>query len=171
MVGILARLARGYRDPDAHPEELAAAGRAAAEAGDDVLAVQHLEAALDAARNPSDQWTAFDRLGALYKRAERWAQAVACWEGMAGLLPRLAVVDVAPLEELAKYYEHRAAPRWQQIVPHAGQLSKDAATERAAKWVAMALSITNAAQPHQVAGGRATVLARLEHRQKRLAGR
>lgn len=101
--------------------------------------------ALDNLGDPAALADAFARLGALYKRTGRWAEAAATWERWLTTVPG---ADATPYVELAKYAE------WQLHDP-----------AQAAMWAGWALHLVESLPPHRRVPGRR---AELEHRLERL---
>jgi uncharacterized protein len=103
---------------DVAADELLALGRCPEEAGDAARALACYEAAfagagpLLAEHRRAVTHEARVRAGALLKRLRRFADALAHWEALAAAGPLGSPsLDIRPLEELAKHYEHVARDR------------------------------------------------------------
>ena len=73
--------------------------------GQDIAAVEHLEAALAFDLRPVDRDEAEQRLSFLYKRLGRWQEATDIWQAID---ERREDTQLYPLEELCKYHERVA---------------------------------------------------------------
>jgi len=110
MVSLLARIARAYERPAEtldQPADWLSLGRAYADAGDPDRAIVAYRDALARGLAPADADEALERLSLAAKRAGRWDHALAVWSDLA---EATAARRLYPFEELAKYWEHHAAP-------------------------------------------------------------
>ncbi len=108
LIALTDILLRAWHDPWSEPalapEDFLARAR-------DLLDAREWDAAENALRHilrhtsrPDVRQRAYALLGTLLKRAQRWPEAVSVWERWAEEFPQ----DMAPYEELAKYYEWHA---------------------------------------------------------------
>jgi len=110
MVSLVARLARAYRDPAAalhHGRDWLSLARIYAAAGDWERVVAACADALDRGLAPDDADEALHQLAWAAKRRCDWPRALAVWADLADADPPRRLY---PFEELAKYWEHHAAP-------------------------------------------------------------
>ncbi len=142
---------RGWDDPWSEPlllpEDLIGQALYFIAQGEEERAETTLRHALRHATRPDRRRDAYRALGRLFKRRERWADALATWEAWAQELP---LPDLTPFEELAKYYEWRAHDLHQAL-----------------RWTLAALDALNQAPPDVIHRWRPA----LEHRRDRLLRR
>jgi hypothetical protein len=93
----------GHEMPDAHPGDLLCAARLHHDRGDRAAARRMLEP-LKECTQPEIALNARKSLSLIHKRSLQWEQAVSLWKDIIALHP----YDVFAVEELAKWYEHRA---------------------------------------------------------------
>jgi hypothetical protein len=110
MVTLTSRLARAFATPHGvleHGCDWLGLARVYGRAGDRCREMGAYESALSVGLDQPDAEDALCRLALAAKRAGDWPRAVAVWQSMV----ETCAQRLAPFEELAKYYEHRAAPR------------------------------------------------------------
>jgi uncharacterized protein len=110
MVVLTARLARACAAPEAvlrHGRDWLGLARGYEQARDWSAAVQAYGSALARGLAADEANEALLRLAGSAKRGGDWSRAVTVWEGLAAAA---RPGRLAPLEELAKYWEHRASP-------------------------------------------------------------
>lgn len=108
MVSLSARVARSWAHPDravAEGLDWLSLGRAAEAVGDGARARAAYTSALARPLTAAARDEVRQRLAEQHKRAGEWNAALALWDTLAATSRRLF-----PLEEQAKYWEHRAAP-------------------------------------------------------------
>jgi uncharacterized protein YprB with RNaseH-like and TPR domain len=137
----------GERD-DLNPMTLLALGQIHEQVGNVERAERALRAAINGLHDPRSLAGAYDKLGWLLRRQDRWAEAAAIWEGW---ISRVPGPDPRPFEALAKYCE------WQL-----GDLTQ------AEMWTAWALHNQQSAPAYQRSP---QTIAELEHRLTRIRGK
>jgi uncharacterized protein YprB with RNaseH-like and TPR domain len=107
MISLLVKISSMLKEPDSRrvgDYELLGLGSMFEAAGEQETVVECYERCLQA-ESPVVREQASKRLGLLYKRNRDYVNAVRHWHNM---VSREGSLDIYPLIELAKYYEHRA---------------------------------------------------------------
>jgi tetratricopeptide (TPR) repeat protein len=116
MVALATQLSCAFGTTDSPPlerEDWLALGQCLEERQQWAEAESAYRRAIDLIRTPQTKGLAFNRLGRLLKRQERWQEAADTWERWLTTVPG---VDPTPYVELAKFYEWQQADLDQAIM-------------------------------------------------------